>query len=212
LNPATEGRAGRVVLLQDSRITKEDHDASCFYWMPLTGLGPHFDNAPLNAAVRLLDEKGETVETHELDHPLARIDVWKLYVDGRPTYAVTENDSICAGSWRGDVTTLMEVRDGHLVELRAAAPASKYDDLMAFNLGTRGAVRVVPARSGAGKDILYVRSGFGVSEKPGEPAFQTRLVRFAFENGRWTKHEKAIPGDYRFDSENPGFPARKDFD
>lgn len=204
--------AGKVLLLQDTRIRKEDHTASCFFWEQLTGLGEDFDSAPLLAAVQLVDADGKELDKRPLEHPLARIDVWKLYEDDRATYAVVENDSICMGSWRGDIVSLYEVHNGKIMPVIAIDEEGKNPLPIRLHISLRGESRIFPARSGKGKDILYVRSGLASPKTPDDgPAFETMLVRFAFENNRWRRHLKTIDGNW-MGGEGPGaFPERASF-
>lgn len=206
LDRATSGVAGRLELLLDSRMTEDDIDAGCFFWWPGSGLGPRFDSPPLNAALAVVDEAGNVLDTMLLDHPAARVEVWKLHGGDQPTYATGVNDGICAGPYRGWVTELVEVGDGRLRGLRAATVGSHYDFPIGMVTSLRGAHRTAPARRGKGKDVLYAR----VHDSPGGDGSVTFFTRYAFEGGRWVEHERQVPGWRELDGDER-FPAASEF-
>jgi hypothetical protein len=202
LQRATSGIDGRFELRLDARMKGDEVEGCSYYWAPGYGLGPDFDSPPLNAALAVVDEAGKTVDTMALDRPAAGAEVWKLHGDDRPTFAVTVNDGICAGPYRGPVVELFEVEAGRIRKLTAVSPGGKVDLPIGMNTSLYGATRTAPARHGKGRDVLYAR----VHDWTGGETVTT-LTRWAFEGGRWVQHQRDVPGRREFEGPESLPPA-----
>jgi hypothetical protein len=134
-----------------------------------------------------VDEGGTELDRMELHYPIVLVEPWRLHGDDRVTFSLNANDSICIGRWRDREYTFLEVQDGHLRLLRAGNAEIR------LRTGAYDDVRVLPARSGPGKEIFYLKSH--LSDGPGSlNGWSTLLARFVFEGGRWVEHDKEVPG------------------
>ncbi|MDB5361268.1 MAG: hypothetical protein JWO51_2565 [Rhodospirillales bacterium] len=121
LDPAVNGIAGSVQLLEDSRITPT---LRAEMWQQTTDLDLVLSEgdplrkilakAPLkNAHLRLMDATGAVVVDRSFDVPLADIERQQLH-DGAPTFLVSGDHSLGVGSYAGLETSLMVVDHGQL--------------------------------------------------------------------------------------------------
>jgi hypothetical protein len=128
LSQASSGIDGYLELLQDARLTPE---LTGLIWG--TGdinidddpkLADFRSNPPHNGAIQVVDRAGKILEVKNLERPLAKLRSAQLYGDARLTYLLTVDYSAGFGSYSGPITSLVEVKNGHLLWLKSTEPGT----------------------------------------------------------------------------------------
>jgi hypothetical protein len=201
LTASRNGMEGTLRLLQDARVTgsmRADHwgiDGSA--WGESSSLSPPLRKARLE----LLDGKGSLAASEALE---VLADLEERFLDGRgkPLYLLTEDGSTGSGSNNGLVTTLLELGDGALRRMEAAA-ASGGSRPLRLLVSLRSAWRWDPAGNGKDRDILEVGC------PPGGESGQSRIfyTRYRLRGRRWVASQRSRRGLWLNES-GDAFPAR----
>jgi hypothetical protein len=183
LDAAAAGMSGSLEILQDKRVTPRYRQAWGASADPGIVFGPDdpltkaYDSHPLqNGRIRLIGPHGHIIAEDSFGEPLATIAKTYLYGNEFPTYLVTVDYGIGMGSYAGPATRFVEVRKGKLIEL----PIDVSDSL-------KNAWRIVPARSGAGKEIEVVNChpNFDNPAWDKTEEFVTVYTSYRFVHGDW---------------------------
>ena len=212
LSQASNGIDGYLELLQDARLTPE-----------LTGLiwgtgeidindDPKLvefkSNPPHNGAIQVVDRAGRILEVKNLERPLAKLRSAQLYRDARLTYLLTVDYSAGAGSYNGPITSLVEVKNGHLRWLQATELGTGKTGEISLMESLKTTWRLVAAPGGKGKQILLAQCRPDWSSVKDDPDFTTQYARFYFDGSKWLAKVRTVKGISEFDQ---GFPERKNF-
>ncbi len=213
LTQTSSGVDGHLEVLQDSRLTLK---LSGLVW----GTGDtNLDDDPVlaifksepphNAVIQIVDRAGKVLEAKELERPLAKLRTAHLYADSRLTYLLTVDYSAGFGSYSGPITTLVEVKGGHLhwVESTEVTTGKKGEISLMESLKTTW--KFVAAPDGKGKQILLAQCRPNWSAPlNGDQDFRTTYARFYFDGSKWLVAERIVKGLSEFDQ---GFPSRRHF-
>lgn len=212
---SANGVDGQLQLLEDERLTPAIRSAVLGggLWMGLCDYDPQ-DEAlrsfcrslsvtPLReAALRVVDNHGNVLDEFRANRWVGQIAVRSLVRNAPVTYLITIDRSAGWGSYSGPVTSFVDVRDGSLQWLtaqRVDAPGSQQIRVMR---SLKTAWQMVPARSGAGTDILEFacRPDFAAAT-PGETElpFLVRFRRYYYRDGQWWLAERTEPGFWEDD-------------
>ncbi len=206
LNGRENGIAGALQILQDKRVISAYRRAWGCTADPLRALGRDHPfvialrTDPLeNGRMRLVDSKGNVLAVDSFDKPLAKIDIAYLYGSRFPTYLVTVDYGVCMGSSSGPVTTLMEVRDGKLIDIPIYLRSSVTDGW-----------KIVAAQGSRVKEIEVVQS-YPNDEDPTYARgtkFEIDYSTYRFVHGTWIKKSIKTIGEWEADQ---GWPPRSAF-
>jgi hypothetical protein len=206
LDPRESGIAGTLQILQDKRVIGEFRQAWGCTANPTMALGRDhpFSLAlrahPLqNGRIRLTDSKTHILAIDSFDEPLAKVDIVYLYGSRFPTYLVTVDYGICIGSYSGPVTTLMEVRNGKLIDIPIFLRSSVTDGW-----------KIVARAGDRAKEIEVVQS-YPKDENPTfarDTKFEIDYSTYRFVDGVWRKKSIKTVGEWEVDE---GWPPRSAF-
>lgn len=208
LHQATEGLAGTLQLLMDSRLTP---DVRGEMWgkgdwsvvlSPDAKLFQEFSKVPpAYAKLQIRSEAGQLVSERILGVALAQIQEVNFDGENNRTFLLTVDSSVGFGSDAGLETTLLQIHDGTFRGVFAEAEGTRKSE--PFRL-----VKTLKA------DWKMVSS----SEKPEILSFSCRpaqdgsfvvvYVRYYFERGEWFAKQRERPGFWESDQ---GFPPRSEF-
>lgn len=203
------GVAGQLELILDSRITpamlKDKWQTGELDTDPK---GVFKTSPPRNAELRLVRSDGDVVYSKLLERPLASLESSHLYADVRFTYLLTVDYSAGFGSYSGPITSLWEVSNGTPRRLEATDPVSGKGGEISLMTSLKTAWRIVPAKSGNGKDILLALCRPDRAVKlGGYQNFETNYVRYSFNGVRWVGLIRTVKRLSEFDE----FPSRRLF-
>jgi hypothetical protein len=157
------------------------------------------------AGLVTIDARGLEVESYLLD-----VSVEHLYVDERPTFFVTVDRSIGMGSYTGPFTYPVELDGERLAGLLVENEGTRKQFPLELRAALKSGWRIAASGDG-GKELLAVSCQPNAAwlEK-GAPAeemdFETTLIRYHFEGGRWVARQKTELGLWEDMGDN--FPAR----
>jgi hypothetical protein len=201
LSMAANGIDGELQLMQDVRITPDMQKA-------LWGTG-HPDEKVAHAALRVVAADGKTTDYAELERPLARLEGARLYGNDAQTYLVTVDYSAGMGSYNGPITFFVEVKNGRLTWLTATERTTGKSGRITVMSSLKTVWQIVPARKGAGKDILEARCRPAFKESAsGDMEFTLSYFRYSFDGKRWIRRVREEKGYSDFED---GFPHRRLF-
>ena len=212
LSRASSGIDGYLELLQDVRLTPK---LTGFLWG--TGdinidddskLAAFKSKPPHNGAIQLVDRTGKVLEVKNLERPLARFRSAQLYGDAKLTYLLTVDYSAGFGSYSGPITSLVEVKNGHLRWLQSTEPGTGKTGEISLMESLKTTWRLVAAPRGKGKQILLAQCRPDLSSVKDDPDFTTQYTRFNFDGSKWLAKARTVKGFSEFDQ---GFPERKNF-
>jgi hypothetical protein len=212
LSQASSGIDGYLELRQDARLTPE---LIGLLW----GTGDinidddpklaAFKNDPLhNGAIQVVDRAGKVLEVKTLERPLAKLRTAQLYGDAKLTYLLTVDYSAGFGSYSGPITSLVEVKGGHLRWLESTEPATGRTGEISLMESLKTTWRLVDAQDGKGKQILLAQCRPDRSSVKHDPDFTTQYARIYFDGSKWLAKVRTVKGLSEFDQ---GFPERKNF-
>jgi hypothetical protein len=207
LTSASDGFAGRLELLEDSRLTA---DLDKVLWesggpeIALDGKDLRYRELTavplLHAALRLLDNHSRVIQEMTLEREQARIRTEQLG-SGHRTILVTTDLSAGFGSYSGPVTELLDVSRGKIVVVSARdSQSGKISPIYLPNtLKTAWKVAPATARSGASKDILEVAC------RPNADAsrFYVTYTRYHWNGTGWIAFSLETQGYWEDDGKFP---------
>jgi hypothetical protein len=207
------GVNGYLEVLQDPRITPK---LRSLLWS--TGDTNIEDNPelemfksepPRNAVIQIVNRAGKVMEAKNLERPLAKLQTAQLYTDSRLTYLLTVDYSAGFGSYSGPITSLAEVKGGHLQWVESTDAKTGKTGEISLMESLKTTWKFVNAPDGKGKQILLAQCRPNWSASPNDdPDFRTTYARFYFDGSKWLVVERTVKGLSEFDQ---GFPSRKHF-
>jgi hypothetical protein len=219
LRQEAHGLTGMVQILEDERLTpgiRRDmwrgfNDPAMS--LANLGVGPSdpayesFKQRPVRSAqIRLLDDKGATLDARTFDAPLAEIENETLTFTARQTtFLVTVDHSIGMGSYAGADTFFATVADRRLRwEVVVAANGSERREL-AVSRAVKSDWRLDWASTGLGSDILSAasRPNFENPRWQDTGEFVTLFSRLHFDRGAWHRTERREIGSWESDQPFP---------
>jgi hypothetical protein len=212
LSQASSGIDGYLELRQDARLTPEligllwgtgdinnDDDPK---------LAVFKSNPPRNGAIQVVDRAGKILAVKDLERPLAKVRTAQLYGDAKLTYLLTVDYSAGLGSYNGPITSLVEVKNGHLRWLESTEPATGRTGEIRLMESLKTTWWFVDAADGKGKQILRAQCRPDWSSVKNDPDFTTQYARFYFDGPKWLTKVRTVKGLSEFDQ---GFPELKNF-
>jgi hypothetical protein len=206
LTPATDGFSGRLVLLEDERLTT---DLDKLLWgsggveMALDSADPRYKaliSPPLRPALlRLQDGSSNTVAEMKLERELARISTASLHA-GRRTILVTTDLSAGFGSYSGPSTQLLETSDGKLETVEARDEISGKSEAIQLPSTLKTEWKVASeAAGGAAKDLLEIACRPNVDAS----VFYNTYIRYHWNGKEWLKYSRRTKGMWEADDPFP---------
>ncbi len=211
LTSTSDGFAGRLELLEDTRLTD---DLDKLLWasggpeVALDEKDPRYKQlttVPLhNALLRLKDQNGNEIQEIKLEREQARISAESLH-PGHRTILVTTDMSSGFGSYSGPLTELLDVSYGRIdiVSARDAKSGPSETIHLASTLKTAWKISPVPGDLGAQKDFLEIAC------RPNADAsvFYVTYTRYHWNGKEWITIMRKARGFW--ESDKPFPPADK---
>ncbi|GKT02360.1 hypothetical protein AVKW3434_23245 [Acidovorax sp. SUPP3434] len=143
--------------------------------------------------------RGEWLDSHTLEAPLARLDPAPLLGVHPPTVLVTVDLTAPGGSYSGPLTRPFQVVGNRLAPVQARAADGRMEPIVLAQTG-KAAWKKVRVR---GADQFLA-----VHSEPLDGRFTTHFRRYAPGPQGWRVQDRSQPGLWESDSE---FPARRSF-
>jgi hypothetical protein len=160
-------------------------------------------NPPQNASLQVVDRQGRVIGSDQLERPLAKIG--QARIDSSDSiFLVTVDYSIGFGPYAGPTTSLVGVRDGKIVWLKAIDADSRKEEPILLPKTLKFDWKFLPLEGK--RDILQVSCHPDFAG--GDDAFLIDYVRYRFNNGEWIKYVRTVKGFWESDE---GFPALSKF-
>jgi len=202
LDPAVNGTAGTVEILQDERVT----DSLRAIWgnsgapeMMLEADDPllaEIDREPLREGrVRVVDSANNVLLDEPLGAALGKIDVAHLYGDGFPTYLVAADFGVGVGSYAGPATTFMEVRAGKVSFLTAEGQKER----LSVGSSLKNAWKII----GSEIEVVQCHPEWGQPATNDDPAFVVEYTSYRFDGKVWRRAWRQEPGYFEDDGPWP---------
>jgi hypothetical protein len=212
LSHASSGIDGYLELRQDVRLTPKvvgllwgagdvniDDDPE---------LAAFKSDPPRNGTIQIVDRAGKVLEAKKLERPLAKLRTARLYGDAKLNYFLTVDYSAGFGSYSGPVTSLLEVKGGHLRWIESTEPRTGKTSEISLMESLKTTWELVDAPDGKGKQILLAQCRPDWSSARNDPDFTTTYARLYFDGTKWLAKERTVKGISEFDQ---GFPNRTNF-
>lgn len=207
LNKGVHGVDGWLRIVSDTRLTTEMKKRLWGVgWDGLESDDPLrkmlSTKPPVNAKLEIVDSRGQIIESDQLERPVAEIEGSLLPTSD--TFLLTVDYSVGFGSYAGPSTSLVDVRNGKIIWLKAVDADSHKEEPITLPVTLKSDWKFV---STAGKrDILQVlcRPDF----TGGKNDFNVEYVRYRFEDGRWIKFARTEKDIWESDE---GFPSLTKF-
>lgn len=207
LSSAADGFNGRLVLLEDKRLTP---DLDKLLWesggpeLALNPTDPRYKlltSPPLQPAkIRLLNDSSNPVAEMKLERELARIEPVPLH-PGHRTILVTTDLSAGFGSYSGPFTELLDLRQGKFETVTAQNTESSDQQPIRLASTLKTAWKLSPAgnHSNAAEDILEV----ACRPNADASAFYITYSRYHWTSHGWIESSRSARGWWEADEAFP---------
>jgi len=210
LNKAVHGVDGWLRIFTDTRLTSDlkkkmwgEGDWSFVLEKndPLTKI--FTAKPPQNASLQIVDSQGRVIESDQLERPLAKIGQARIN-SGNGIFLVTVDYSVGFGSYAGLTTSLVDVRDGKIIWLKAIDADSHKDESIHLPKTLKSDWKFLPLEGK--RDILQVLCRPDIANKGDD--FHVEYVRYRYKDSEWIKYVRTVKGFWESDE---GFPALSKF-
>lgn len=161
------------------------------------GSGVFHEASP--ASVELVACDGRLLDRYALEAPLARIDPLSVRGAPYPTYLVSADLTVEAGSYNGPLTILLQVVQDRLTVATVEDPGGRVQPI---HLAVTGKAAWRRRAAAGGDDFLQVVA------RPTSAGFVTDYRRFFVERKSWKQEVRVRPGPWEPDGD---FPAANRF-
>ena len=154
------------------------------------------------ATLELVGCDGQVLDRLVLAAPLAKIDPEPVRGAPNPTYLVSADLTVEAGSYNGPLTLPVQVVGGHLVAAVAQATDQRTEPIQLAQTG-KAAWQRVP--NGHAEDLLFINC------EPRDQGFVTLYRRYYLWHHKWMVKVRVQAGFWESDGDFPGrslFPSR----
>jgi hypothetical protein len=212
-----QGRSGVTLqLLLDARFTAAarhelwGNGGWSFVLSPTSALHQQLTAVPpAHGRLVLTSGSGKTLAARDLEEVLATLESWsRSDADaGNRLFLVTEDFSREAGSYNGLRTTLLQVSDSSLDDVRALNLTSQQEQPIRLWKTLKASWQI--ARTGDGHaEILSVSCHPNPDDKDKDVHFVIDYTRYRLDGSRWVASRRQVDGFWESDGE---FPDRSEF-
>jgi len=156
---------------------------------------------PAKARLIVKDSKGRLLAHRDLQAVLAALAAWSPSASDEQLFLLTEDFSTEAGSYNGLRTTLLQVGDSSLHDVRALNTTSRQEESILLWKSLKSDWRMTRRED--------QRESLAVSCHPTrEGQFMVEYARYSLEGGRWLSYRREVDGFWESDAP---FPNRSEF-
>jgi hypothetical protein len=199
---------GKAELWLDKRLAKRKDPSSRYGENVIDATAPEETDFQM-AVLKISKKNGKETERKVLNKAFSDLRQESLYENDKKVIVVEEDFTNDFGTYSGPLSSFYNVEEGRLIPLKVKnLITGKWSPMTFFNTG-KANWRLVPSKSGEGKDFLQASCYFD-SDHPDGKHFLIDYIRVYFDGKEWVSKMKTAGGFYEPESEND-FPNESMF-